>query len=209
MDGHQKAGDERNKDAVQDVKPQQRVRSDFPAPEKKRGNVESSRWAGTTMDIEQATEQYEAWLAGRTTLIPADLELKHQRMAESPFPFLRATFYRWVQLWPEVCPELASAPAVLSVGDLHVGPGLEAREAGATDERARGALLHGPRTVAAEIPVAHERAHRAERRGAVLDLADELHRPRVGVHRGVRVEIAGAKRPEDEALRRQRRDVHE
>ena len=41
-------------------------------------------------------------------------------MAESPFPFLRATFYRWVQRWPEVCPELATAPAVLSVGDLHV-----------------------------------------------------------------------------------------
>ena len=41
-------------------------------------------------------------------------------MAESPFPFLRATFYRWVQRWPEVCPELAAAPAVLGVGDLHV-----------------------------------------------------------------------------------------
>ncbi len=41
-------------------------------------------------------------------------------MAESPFPFLRATFYRWVQLWPQMCPELAIAPAVLGVGDLHV-----------------------------------------------------------------------------------------
>ena len=41
-------------------------------------------------------------------------------MAESPFPFLRATFYRWVQRWPEVCPDLAAAPAVLSVGDLHI-----------------------------------------------------------------------------------------
>jgi hypothetical protein len=41
-------------------------------------------------------------------------------MAQSPFPFLRATFYRWVQLWPQVCPELANAPAVLGVGDLHV-----------------------------------------------------------------------------------------
>ena len=37
-----------------------------------------------------------------------------------PFPFLRATFYRWVQRWPEVCPDLAAAPVVLSVGDLHV-----------------------------------------------------------------------------------------
>ena len=72
------------------------------------------------MDIKQATQGYEAWLASRLTLIAADLALKHQRMAESPFQFLRATFYRWVQRWPEVCPDLAAAPAVLGVGDLHV-----------------------------------------------------------------------------------------
>jgi hypothetical protein len=72
------------------------------------------------MEIKEATQGYEAWLGKRITLIPADLELKHQRMAESPFLFLRATFYRWVQRWPEVCPELAAAPAVLSVGDLHI-----------------------------------------------------------------------------------------
>src|SRR5438445_5345090 len=41
-------------------------------------------------------------------------------MAGGVFPFLRATFYRWMQRWPEVCPELAKAPAVLAVGDLHV-----------------------------------------------------------------------------------------
>ena len=33
---------------------------------------------------------------------------------------MRATFYRWMQLWPEVCPGLAKAPAVLAAGDLHV-----------------------------------------------------------------------------------------
>ena len=72
------------------------------------------------MDIKQATENYEAWLAHRLPLIPADLKLKHERMAESAFSFLRATFYRWAQIWPEVCGELASAPGVLGVGDLHV-----------------------------------------------------------------------------------------
>jgi hypothetical protein len=72
------------------------------------------------MNIQQATERYEAWLKSRLALIPADLELKHQRMAESPFPFLRATFYRWAERWPEVCPDLAAAPPVLAVGDLHV-----------------------------------------------------------------------------------------
>ncbi len=72
------------------------------------------------MDIGKATEHYEAWLAGRIHLIQADLDVKHQRMAEGRFPFLRATFYRWVQLFPKVCPDLAAAPSVLSVGDLHV-----------------------------------------------------------------------------------------
>ena len=72
------------------------------------------------MDIKKATQAYEAWLAERIPLVAADLGLKHQRMAEGAFPFLRATFYRWVQEWPRVCPELMSAPTVLAVGDLHV-----------------------------------------------------------------------------------------
>src|SRR6266566_9503714 len=41
-------------------------------------------------------------------------------MAEAEFPFFRATFYRWLQLWPELCGHLAKAPAVLGIGDLHV-----------------------------------------------------------------------------------------
>ena len=41
-------------------------------------------------------------------------------MAEGAFPFLRATFYRWVQTWPAICPDLAAAPTVLAVGDLHI-----------------------------------------------------------------------------------------
>jgi len=36
-------------------------------------------------------------------------------MPENPFSLLRATFYRWVQAWPEVCAELAAAPAVPGV----------------------------------------------------------------------------------------------
>jgi len=72
------------------------------------------------MDIRQATRAYEAWLRRRIPLLPADLRRKHQRMAESPFSFLRATFYHWAQLWPETCPDLARAPRLLGVGDLHV-----------------------------------------------------------------------------------------
>jgi len=41
-------------------------------------------------------------------------------MRESPFGFLRGTFYRWAQLWPSVGGDLCDAPKVLSVGDLHV-----------------------------------------------------------------------------------------
>ena len=72
------------------------------------------------MSIQKATRAYELWVGRRLPLIAADLRLKHQRMAESVFGFLRATFYRWAQVWPRVCPELVRAPAVLGVGDLHV-----------------------------------------------------------------------------------------
>jgi hypothetical protein len=72
------------------------------------------------MNIEKATEKYEAWLAKRIPLLKADLNLKHKSMGEALFPFLRATFYRWSQLWSKVCPDLAKAPVVLAVGDLHV-----------------------------------------------------------------------------------------
>ena len=72
------------------------------------------------MNPDNATHLYEAWLRKRIPLIDADLRLKQERMAENPFPFFRATFYRWVQLWPRLCPDLSVAPAVLGVGDLHV-----------------------------------------------------------------------------------------
>jgi len=41
-------------------------------------------------------------------------------MRESAFVLLRATFYRWMQLWPERCPSLDKAPHVIGVGDLHL-----------------------------------------------------------------------------------------
>jgi hypothetical protein len=37
------------------------------------------------------------------------------------FMFFRGIYYRWTQLWPEVCKDLRNAPRVLGVGDLHVG----------------------------------------------------------------------------------------
>lgn len=72
------------------------------------------------MNIETSTKDYESWLAGQTPIIRDDLALKHDAMRGGPFAFLRATFYRWAQLWPQVCPDLAGAAVVLAVGDLHV-----------------------------------------------------------------------------------------
>lgn len=72
------------------------------------------------MDIAAATKSYEKWLAARTRMVASDLRLKHQFMAAAVFPFLRATFYRWLQVWPEICLKVAEAPRVLAVGDLHV-----------------------------------------------------------------------------------------
>jgi hypothetical protein len=72
------------------------------------------------MNIVEATTSYEAWVGARTRLLKADLALKHERMREELFPFLRATYYRWAQVWPKVCAECGRDPVVLAVGDLHV-----------------------------------------------------------------------------------------
>ena len=72
------------------------------------------------MKIQKATARYEAWLAKQLTILPVDLQLKHEQMSAALFPFMRATYYRWAQIWPEICGDLATAPVVLGVGDLHV-----------------------------------------------------------------------------------------
>ena len=72
------------------------------------------------MNIQKATARYEAWLERHLRILPEDLELKHQAMRSEPFPFLRATYYRWAQTFPEVCGDLVRAPKALAVGDLHV-----------------------------------------------------------------------------------------
>ena len=72
------------------------------------------------MNVVKATRHFEDWLGHRTDLVKKDVRLKHANMKAGVFPFLRATYYRWAQLWPEVCPDLSKAPHVLAVGDLHV-----------------------------------------------------------------------------------------
>jgi hypothetical protein len=70
--------------------------------------------------IGECTKRYEAWLASLIPLIEEDVRLKHTQMKKALFPFMRATFYRWAEVWPQVCGDLCSAPETLAVGDLHI-----------------------------------------------------------------------------------------
>ena len=72
------------------------------------------------MNIRKSTELYEAWLGKQLTILPFDLEQKHIAMAADQFSFLRATFYRWMQCWPDICSVEHDAPRVLAIGDTHI-----------------------------------------------------------------------------------------
>ena len=72
--------------------------------------------------IFDSTDAFEAWTGKRTDVSRRLFRKKHELMRDGPFPFLRATFYRWIEQWPRVCPELADRgeDVLLVVGDLHV-----------------------------------------------------------------------------------------
>ena len=69
--------------------------------------------------VVDSTAAYEEWLGTKLPIVHADLERKHRLMRHDAFTFLRATYYRFVELLPVVAPELADAPVVAGVGDLH------------------------------------------------------------------------------------------
>ncbi|HMJ43126.1 MAG TPA: DUF2252 family protein [Pseudolabrys sp.] len=72
--------------------------------------------------IVAANREYEIWLAAklRGGVVESDLDRKHKKMSESAFSFLRATYWRWAEKILEICPDLATAPPVLAVGDIHL-----------------------------------------------------------------------------------------
>ena len=72
------------------------------------------------MNLIDATRAYERWMSGELEVVHSDVALKHKLMAEGAFAFMRATFYRFVPVWHRACADLASAPRLLAVGDLHV-----------------------------------------------------------------------------------------
>jgi len=103
------------------------------------------------LTIDQATREFESWLARQTNVVRADLRVKHRRMAGDPFTFLRATFYRWLQVFPRVCDKLLNAPRILAVGDLHL-------ENFGTWRDAEGRLIWGINDLdeACELPYLHD-----------------------------------------------------
>lgn len=72
------------------------------------------------MKIHRATRLYETWLAKQISLVPKDFALKHDVMKRDAFSFLRSTFYRWIQVWPEVCGDVVTSPLLRAIGDAHV-----------------------------------------------------------------------------------------
>ena len=73
-------------------------------------------------NIVQSTKVYEDWLRTQLSgdVVGKDLERKHEKMRDSPFAFLRATYWRWAETVLELCPDVANAPPVLAVGDIHL-----------------------------------------------------------------------------------------
>jgi hypothetical protein len=72
------------------------------------------------MSFRKDNDAYEAWLASQCDVVAGDVKYKHHRMKKSAFIFLRATYFRWARKIGGLCPELMTAPQVLSVGDLHL-----------------------------------------------------------------------------------------
>ncbi len=68
----------------------------------------------------QATASYERWRARRIPIVAADLARKHEQLASSTFVLLRGTYYRFLQQFQQLLPELAGASRTIVVGDLHV-----------------------------------------------------------------------------------------
>lgn len=72
--------------------------------------------------IQASARAYESWLKAQIgpDFVEADLDEKHRKMRKGPFAFLRATYWRWAETILEICPDLAGAPEVLAIGDIHL-----------------------------------------------------------------------------------------
>lgn len=84
--------------------------------------AKSDKKSAIETDIRKANAAYERWLreALDDKIVEADLRAKHDKMSSGPFPFLRATYWRWAETILDVCPKLRNAPQVLAIGDIHL-----------------------------------------------------------------------------------------
>src|SRR3954454_9236294 len=76
------------------------------------------------MDISSSSDKYESWLAAElgSEILEKDMKKKRKEMVAGPFPFLRATYWRWAEMMPSLCQklDLGTAPHALAVGDIHL-----------------------------------------------------------------------------------------
>lgn len=68
----------------------------------------------------ETTAAYERWRERRIPIVAADLALKHEKFRESPFAMFRGSYYRFFRQFQRHLPQVARAPAVVAVGDLHI-----------------------------------------------------------------------------------------
>jgi hypothetical protein len=113
---------------------------------------------------------YETWLRTQCDVVDADLDKKHKRMAESPFAMLRATYFRYAAKVEKLLPDLADAPHVLAVGDIHV-------ENFGTWRDAEGRLIWGVNDFdeAAVMPYPFDLVRLCASAGLSPDLGDHEH----------------------------------
>ena len=66
--------------------------------------------------------RFESWLHQKLgdELVAVDLAEKNKLLSDSPFVFLRGSYWRWSEMIAEVCPDIMGAPQVLAVGDIHL-----------------------------------------------------------------------------------------
>lgn len=72
--------------------------------------------------IRASFHDYETWLRRKlgNRFVEPDLEHKHDLMRADLFCFLRGTCWRWAETARSICPDLAAAPEIESVGDAHI-----------------------------------------------------------------------------------------
>jgi hypothetical protein len=77
------------------------------------------------MKIVAADEAYRVWLEKQLhgAYVKKDYDEKREKMTDSAFVFLRATYWRWAETIAVACPDLnkrPKPPSVLAVGDIHL-----------------------------------------------------------------------------------------